>query len=159
MGRDEPRGRRLVAQLERGDAALGGGIESRRVLRAQRVRVRLSERDEQCRRLRSRAVGGSFRRTLHRALAQLLRHLAGDRLQHPPAASVEAGGGDAPEPAPLDLAEPRRHRLARDQLGEAPQDVRDVVRDPVLDGAHHSRVSQSKRRCGIPRTTSTSCAS
>ena len=132
--RHEPRRRRVVAQLQRGDAALGGGVEPRRLLRAQRVRGLLAERDKQRRLARRRARPGRLlERALDRALPQLRRHLSGRRLQHEPAAAVVAGGGHPPEPAPLDLAEPCGDLLARRQLREAAQHVGDVVRDPVLD--------------------------
>ncbi len=107
---DQPRRRRHVAELQRRDGAVGGGVEPGRLLLAQQVGVRLGQRDQQRAVLLAR----------DRAVEQALRHLAGERLQHEPAAAVVAGRADVAEPAPLDAVEPFGRRV---RSGSAPGTV------------------------------------
>ncbi len=123
VGPDQPRRRRHVAQLQRRDGAVGGGVELGRLLLAQQVGVLLGQRDQQRAVLLAR----------ERAVEQPLRHLAGERLQDEPAAAVVTGRADAAEPAALDAVEPFPDALARRQLREPSQQVGDVQRDPGVD--------------------------
>ena len=143
----------VVAELQRRDAALGGGVEAcaDSCARSTCAFASVSGTSSRCRAARPR---------LDRPSRSSSRHLAG--ASPAPTSRGRRSGSvrDAAEPAPLD---PRRATRATSSLGissgKRAARPRRGCATQSWTGAHHSRASQSKRRCGIPRTTSTRCAS
>ena len=120
----QPRGRRILAALERGDDAARGAVHARAAAQiGQRLGARLGQRRQQ---------GAVL--ALDGALEQRLGHRAGAGAQDPPAASVVARGRHDADPAPLDGGQPGVDLGAGGQLREAIEHLGDVDPRPVVDG-------------------------
>ena len=120
----QPRGRRILAALERGDDAARGAVHARAAAQiGQRLGARLGQRRQQ---------GAVL--ALDGALEQRLGHRARAGAQDPPAASVVARGRHDADPAALDGGQPGVDLRAGGQLREAVEHLGDVDPRPVVDG-------------------------
>ena len=123
LAHGQARGRRILAALQRGDAAARGAVHARAAAQlGQRLGAAAGQRRQQ---------GAVL--ALDGALEQRLGHRPRARAQDPPAAAVVARGRHAPDPAALDGGQPGVDLGAGGQLREALEHLGDVDPGPVVD--------------------------